>query len=343
MNRAWRLGLGLGVVLTGCGPVEAHEDRPEAAMASASAYAVAPRCGPSTLVSLPQVLPDKQLTGALHVDVGHLRRGKLFPDVERLLTTEASEFTDAMKACGVPLSKVERVVAGFSDGSDVVLGVKAQGLGEASTLDCFARKLTKATGESPWRRVSTGCTTTLEMSDGDGEGFVVARDTVVFASKGLKDAVKRRVEGKDRSALDGRLGWARHEINMTGTAWVAGNIPAAARSGMGSALAGLSRVGASIDASRGLALTMGAGFSSAAEAKAAHTEIGNQVGQLKAMLPMLGLPSSVGNTIKLDAKGTLVTMEMFLSRSELDALRKSLESMVGGSSSPPPPPPKGGI
>jgi hypothetical protein len=107
-------------------------------------------------------------------------------------------------------------------------------------------------------------------------------------------------------------------------------------------MAGLARVGVSIDATRGLGLRMGAGFPSAAEAKTAAAELETQLVQAKAILPMLGLPSSVGDSLEVAAKGNLVRMGMFLTAKDLDALRKAVEG-TGGTGEPSPPPRRPGM
>jgi hypothetical protein len=85
---------------------------------------------------------------------------------------------------------------------------------------------------------------------------------------------------------------------------------------------------------------MGAGFASAAEAKTAAAEIETQLVQVKAMLPILGLPSTVGDTIEVDAKGNVVRMGMFLGPKDLEALRKTIEGAAGSTSEPSSPPPR---
>lgn len=331
-------GCALGLCLAaGCNANGELQPAPAPAPAEAAAYVVAPTCGPARVGALREILPDDKIIGALEIDVQHLQRGVLFREVERAIRAESPEVLEAMAECGVPLAKVEGLVAGFSDHDDVVMGIRAKGVGEAKTLDCLAKKIESATGKPPWSRVTAGCTTTLELPDGSAKGFVVARDMVVFASKSLEGAVDRRIQGKDKSALAGRLHWVRGELDTSSTAWMASNLPAASGAALGPSFAGVGRVGLSIDATRGLGLRMGAGFSSAAEAKAAASEIETQLVQVKAMLPLLGLPSTVGDTIEVAAKGNVVRMGMFLSPSDLETLMKVARGGSGGSSPSPPP------
>jgi hypothetical protein len=339
-------GCALVLALTGgCAPGGELSPTPTPVRAQAAAYVAAPTavatpttCGPAKVSSLRELLPDAEIIGAFELDVEHLRRGKLFPEVERELAVHGADVLAAMDTCGVPLAKVEGLVAGFSDTDDMMVGVRAKGLGEPATLDCLAGKIEKATGKAPWKRVTSACETTLELPDGDAKGFVVGHDMVVLASKSLETAMGRRVAGKDRSALEGRLAWARKEVDMGNTAWVATNVPASAGAGLPASMAGLSRVGMSIDATKGLGLRLGAGFSSASEAKAATKELESQLVQLKMMLPMLGLPSSVGDTIEVGTKGSVLRMGMFLQLSDIEALRAVVTGTSGGSSKPAPPP-----
>jgi hypothetical protein len=329
-------GCALALALAGgCAPGVELSPTPAPERAQASAYAVAPACGPAKVSTLRELVPDAQITGALEIDIDHLRRGTLFPELERLLAAEGAEALAAMDACGVPLAKVEGLVAAFSEGDDMMLGVRAKGLGDSTTLDCLAGKLEKATGTAPWKRVSSACETTLELPNGD-RGFAVGRDMVVIASKSLEPALARRVAGKDRSALDGRLAWARKEVEMSHTGWMAANVPKTLGAGLPPSMAGLARVGMSFDATKGLGVRLGAGFSSTAQAKAAASELETQLVQVKVMLPLLGLPSSVGDTIELDTKGSLLRLGMFLRPSDLEALRKAMSGAVDPAAPPAP-------
>jgi hypothetical protein len=258
-------GCALVLALTGCTPGGELSPTPAPARSLAAAYVAAPtKCGPAKVGTLRELLPDAKIMGAFEVDVEHLRRGKLFPEVEKLIAAEGAEVLAAMDECGVPLAKVEGLVAGFSDSDDMMVGVRAKGLGEPATLDCLASKIEKSTGKAPWKRVTTACETTLEVEGGDAKGFVVGHDMLVIASKSLEETMGRRVAGKDRSALEGRLAWARKEVDMGNTAWMAANVPASVGAGLPTSMAGLSHVGMSIDATKGLGLRVGAGFASAA-------------------------------------------------------------------------------
>jgi hypothetical protein len=324
-------GCALALALGGCAPGGELSPTPTPARAQAAAYVAAPtKCGPAKIGTLRELLPDAEITGAFELDVEHLRRGTLYPEVERTIAAESPEVLDAMNACGVPLAAVEGVVAGFSDRNDMMLGFRAKGLGEPATLDCLAGKLEKTTGKAPWKRVTGTCDTTLELDDGD-KGFVVGRDMVVIASKSLESAMGRRVAGKDRSALEGRLAWARKEVDMGSTAWVAANVPTSLGAGLPAGMAGLSRVGLTLDATKGLGLRLGAGFSSTTQAKAAAKELEGQLVQVKAMLPLLGLPSTVGDTVEVRTKGTVLELGMFLQPSDLEAMRKAMAGAGGGS------------
>ncbi|MEM7153331.1 MAG: hypothetical protein AAF799_10850 [Myxococcota bacterium] len=331
------IGTALGLVLAaGCTTTEL-QPAPASWSVEASVYTAAPRCEPLTAKSLVDVLPDHKIDGAVMLDVKNLRRGKLFKSVEPFLEAEARDVLDTMKECGVPLSKVNRVVAGFNEDEDVVFGLEATGVGKDKTLDCLSSKIEAATGEKPWSRVKRGCHTRLETSDADTTGFVVGPNMVVFASKSLEAKLETRLTGKSRSALDGRLSWIPREIDTGRTAWAASRLPPGAMAELGSGMAGANRVGVSIDATKGLDVGIGAGFKTAADAKSAAGEVEGQLAQLRAILPLAGLPSSVGDSFKVTSKGDVMKFTGFLSPSDIEAVRRTVEGLSGGGSEPAPP------
>jgi len=321
------IALGL-TMAAGCTP-QTGQEQPAPAPLEASAYVAAPACGPTSVRSLRELLPDDRLFGAFEVDVQAMQRSPLFLDNKGMLEAEAKEALDAMKACGVPLSGVQSIAGGFGDGEKVVLGVQAKGIATPKTLDCLGREIEKATGKAPWARTTKVCSTTLDIDGGDSVGFAVGTDMLVVASKSMAEKVQRRIKGKDKALLGGQLGWVRHEVDMGSTMWMAGNLPPGAGSALGSSMSGMSRVGVSVDATRGLGMKVSAGFASAADAKAARTEVDGLAAQAGLMLPMLGLPSSVADTIVVDSKGASMTVAMFLSRSDIKALRKFAEDGSG--------------
>jgi hypothetical protein len=339
MNTPARCALGL-LLVGACAPGELRQDEPPPST-QASAYWVAPTCGPAKVGAVRELLPDGPLVGAMEVDMQGLQRSALFRDNKSALTAELSDVLDGMKACGVPLSKVERVTAGFSMSDDVVLGVKARGLATGKTLDCLSRKIESKSGTRPWTRTTSGCVTTLDIDGGDAKGFAVGRDMLVVASKSVADEVQRRIDGKDKSVLDGKLSWARREVDMGATAWVATNVPAGLSAGLSSSMSGMSHVGMSMDTTKGVGLEASVGFASSKNAKAAEAELSTMVVQARAMMPLVGLPSSVADTITLSSSGAVVKMGVSLSDSDVEALRRALDPSSGGSSGGSPPPRKG--
>ncbi len=322
-------GFALGLAMAaGCTPQIGQEESAPAPF-EASTYVAAPACGPTSVRSLREVLPDGPLLGAFEVDVQAMQRSPLFLDNKGMLEAEAKEALDAMKACGVPLSSVQSVAGAFGDGEEVVVGVQAKGVATPKTLDCLAREIEKATGTAPWARTTKACSTTLDIDGGDSVGFGVGPDMLVVTSKSLAEKVKRRIKGKDKALLGGKLGWVRREVDMGSTMWMAGNLPPGAGAALGSSMSGMQHVGVSLDATKGLGMKMSAGFVSAADAKAARTEMDNLAAQAGLMLPMLGLPSSVADTLVVDSKGASMTVSVFLSRSDIKALRKFAEDSSG--------------
>ncbi|MCA9711646.1 MAG: hypothetical protein KDK70_37770, partial [Myxococcales bacterium] len=189
MSKTGRLAWSLW--LAGACTPQALEPQAAPTSQQASAYVAAPTCGPAAIGPLHAVLPDDQVLGMMEIDVQALQRSPVFRDDAALLEAEAKEVLDGMKACGVPLAVVERVVVGFDPpGNDLVLGIQAKGVAQPKTLDCLGRVAQKATGKPAWTRTTAGCTTTLDIG-GEAKGFAVGQDVLVVASRSLADAVER--------------------------------------------------------------------------------------------------------------------------------------------------------
>lgn len=341
-------GVVLGLAVSACGPAEVLQPVPESASpyAEASVYiAAAPKCAPAKITSVADALPDAKFVGMMNIQLSHMRSGPLFAEVGRTLAREAPEAVAAMEACKVPLSAVDTIALGFSEDEDIVVGMTAAGIGDPTTLDCFSSAIAKETGSAPWKRETHGCSTELVMPDGKSKGFVVDRNTVVLTSSSLEKAVAQRLQGKGRSAANGRFSWVRTDVDTKVSMWGAMNLPKDMQAGL-SSLPGLSRVSISVDASRGLGLAVGLGFNSATEARKAKGEIDMQADQIKAMAPVLGLPSSVGDSLTVSQKSTRVKMGLFLDAAAVELLRKAVGDLSGGSEpeqAPEDSPPKRGI
>ena len=64
------------------------------------------------------------------------------------------------------------------------------------------------------------------------------------------------------------------------------------------------------------------------DATAVREELQTQYDQFKSMLPMLGVPSSVGSKIEFKSEGDIVSLDLTLTRDEMESIRKGIEGMM---------------
>ncbi|MFY0538495.1 hypothetical protein [Nannocystis pusilla] len=97
----------------------------------------------------------------------------------------------------------------------------------------------------------------------------------------------------------------------------------------------------SIDLSDGLGVKLAAGLGSAEQASGLKKKADEALPMAKMGLAMVGLPATVADTVKIDAKDTLLSFEISLSASDLKTLQEKaggLGGLVGGGGGPPPRP-----
>jgi len=308
---------------------------PELAESAAQSMMLAPaRCAPPKITDTRDALPDG-LKLAAHLDFKDAASGVFGSEVEAALKSnpETRELVAAVRKCGLPIHFADEATVGFDpDDDDVVVALKGRGLGSDKTIDCLHDAIKDKTGDSPWKKGTKACTTTLTMDDG-AVIYVAGKDVVVLASKRQDAAVRERLQGKGTALLDGSLKWARKSVEMKRSAWLAMEVPSAMAAG---GMPGLERVGASVDMAKGLDLEMSLGFSSRKEAGDAATKMKT----FTSLGAMMGVPSTLMDSVVIDHKGAEVGVEVFVSPSDLEAL-KDIANGAGGSGGGPTPTPRG--
>ncbi len=303
-------------VLGGCQAetlVPATADRSPAG--GQSMYVAPARCVPPKITDARDLLPNG-LSMAAQVDLTSLSRGVFGPEMEAAMksTPSGREMVAALGKCGLPGTGIDKLTIAAESEDEMAVVLEGPGLGSDKTLDCVHDAIEASSGNSPWIRRTAACTTSLELDGGDGTAYVAGPNMVVLATKGTDKKVKERLAGRGVAALDGHLKWARKEVDFSRTFWVAMDVPAALASGA----AGLSRVAGSVDAAKGLDVQMSAVFGSRTEAE----EAAGKLQMVTSMGPMLGLPTSLMDSIKVDQTGDTIAVEVFVSPSDLETLRE---------------------
>ena len=282
------------------------------------------RCTPPKITDTRDALPDG-LTIAAHLDLKDAASGVFGSELEAALksNSETRDVVAAVRKCGLPLHMADEATIGFDpDGEQLVLALEGPGLGSDKTIDCLHDAIKDKTGKSPWTKGAKACTTTLTTDDGS-IAYVAGKDVIVLASKAQDAAVRKRLQGKGTALLDGTLKWARKSVEMKRSAWLAMEVPSAMAAG---GMPGLQRVGASVDMAKGLDLEMSLGFASRKEA-------GDAAAKMKTFTSlgaMMGVPTTLMDSLVIDHKGVEVGVEVFVSPSDLEALQDLASGGGGG-------------
>lgn len=314
----------LAVAATACGePVIAT--RAEAAPSPSMSTMLAPASCTAPKAGDPRDLIPDGMNAIGQLDVKSLMAGAFGSDLTSAIKglPEARDALDTMKKCSLPLSSIDALTFG-ADGQDrIVLVVDAKGIGTDATLDCLRDAAAAKTGKDPWKRSRAACTTALTFDDG-ATGYALGNDQLVVVAKELDSEVRGRIERRGKTALRGSLKWAS-SVDMSKTAWVAADVPAIT----GAAANGIERMSLSVDAAKGLDVGMSLSLASRTEA----ADLAAKFSTMTAMGPMLGVPSGVTDSLKVDQTGSNIGVEVFVSPSDL----RALQALAGGAGAGGPP------
>lgn len=264
-------------------------------------------------------------------DLNALMNSSAYKDnVDKIETAETKEFLDAASACNVGKDKWKNVTFGMNTESPdkkVAMVVNVDGLGKKENLECISGKIKEKApdGEAPF---------TIEEADGkltlksdDGTGYVVNDNMVVFAGADWASAVKELVDGKGKAAVDGNLKDLVGRANTKAHVWAAGEIPADMASGPAE---GAKDATVAIDVSDGLGIDASVGFGDAEAAKAKADELNKMYDSQKGAAGAMGVPSTVTDSVKIEAKDTAVHVAAKATAEDLKKISDSVGKMMGG-------------
>lgn len=237
---------------------------------------------------------------------------------------------DVVRACMERLETIDDVVLGLDDEGNGVLAAHGKGLGTEATWRCFQTEASArgrafdititatARGEGPQLRESTG-----------DLGYFPNDDTVVLVSKEWDAAVLERLRGAGTPATEGSLAGVFGRIRRDDALWVAGRVTGKSKSELSSTpMAGIEDVTFDLRMEGSdLVLATTADAGEAADASRMRDELQRQFDQFESMLPMLGLPTTVGPKIEFATEGDLVSLGFTLTEAELRGLRETLGRM----------------
>jgi len=294
---------------------------PDVRAAAPQSMMLAPStCAPPSVTDGAGLIPDGA-SAMMALDVRGIMKGAFGTELHAAITSTADgrDGLATLKACGLNPDDVERITMASDLKDGIVIAIEAKGIGKTSTIDCLHDAIEKKVGSSPWTKTTKACTTALEFDGDDGVAYAAGKNTLVVASKSFDKDLQARLTGRGTPALAGTLKWAKSSLTMGKSGWFAVDVPSSASSSL--PVPGVERVGASIDASKGLALDLSVGMGTQAQAE----EIENNARMLPAMGPMMGVPTGITDSLKIDRDGSDVSLEVFVSPEDL----KQLKTLAG--------------
>lgn len=280
-----------------------------------------------------KLIPE-QATIMVGVDVSGLMKTKLYGENKGELEKQGNytEMAAAAKACNLdPEKALSSILIGTDGKANVVAVLTGEGLGDEKNLTCIADKAKeKNGGKTPFTIVDEGGKKTLKMESGEGTGYIIDGKTVVFASKAWEGAVKDLIDGKGKSANDGPNKALFDRADRSKHIWAAGLVPAEMAGGAKSVGADAKDFSVSFDLSDGLALKGMVGLASADQAKELKKKGDDNLPGAKMMAGMMGVPPKALETLKLDTKDNMITVEASLSNDDLKIIKDKAGAMLGG-------------
>ncbi len=248
-----------------------------------------------------------------------------------LASIEATEpklatFTAVLRTCRIPLETIDEVVFGMREDDQKVMVVRSRGIGTAATWDCL-RTETAAQGD-PLDLVTTGAAPDAgpHVRGPDELGYFLDDDTVVVVSKAWDAQVQERLRGEGSPALEGSLRAPFTRVTAEHPLWVLGLTTDTESSMAGTPMAGVDDVAVDVSLADGdLVLALSSDAGEKADAVRVRDELTRQLGEFRSILPMLGVPPSLGPKLEFVSEGDLVSLGLTITSDELRGLREAVD------------------
>lgn len=276
-----------------------------------------------------KLIPDgAQMIAGINVKA--LMTSKLYTDNKEMFEKEeeAKEALAAMKECNLDPEKLDSAVIGGDDKEHFVAVITGEGIGVEANLQCMGDKIKEKTGEDAWTIEDKDGKKVLNIDGGEAFGHLVSDKMLAVADKEWDAKLLELLDGKGTAAVDGSLKDFYAKAPKDKHIWFAAQTPADAASDLGPAGEAKGAWGG-IDLSSGLALEVGAAFENAEKATAVAGEAQKGFDEAKGMAGMIGIPQTVVDTVKIEAKDADLNVSASATQEELDQISSTLKQMAG--------------
>jgi hypothetical protein len=264
------------------------------------------------------------------INVKALMSSKLYTDNKEMFEQdeEAKEAMEAMKACNLDPANLDSAVIGGDDKEHFVAVISGEGIGVEANLQCMGDKIKEKTGEDAWVIEDKDGKKVLNIDGGEAFGHLVNDKMLAVAHKDWDAKLLELIDGKGTAAVDGSLKEWYGKAPKDKHVWFAAQTPAEAAGELGPAGEAKGAWGG-LDLSSGLAIEVGAAFENADKATAVADEAQKGFDEAKGMAGMLGIPQTVVDTVKIEAKDTDLNVSASATQEELDQISSTLKQMAG--------------
>jgi hypothetical protein len=277
-----------------------------------------------------KLVPDgaKMIAG---INVKALMTSKLYTDNKAMIEQDedAKEALAAMKECNLDPEKLESAVIGADDKEHFVAVISGEGIGVEANLKCIGDKVKEKTGKEPFVIEDKDGKKVLNMDGGEAFGHLVSDKMLAVAHKDWDAQLLERIDGKGTAAVDGSLKDWYGKAPKDKHVWFAASSPAAAGAGDLGPAAEAKGVWGGLDLGDGLAIEVAAAFENAEKATSVAAEAQKGFDEVKGMAGMIGVPQTVVDSVKIEAKDTDLSVTARATKEELDQISNTLKQMVG--------------
>ncbi|MEM7154237.1 MAG: hypothetical protein AAF799_15435 [Myxococcota bacterium] len=264
------------------------------------------------------------------LEPGRLLDNRAIADLWEALTDKEEDLRKGeqlAEACLGALETFERVVVAGGHDDRTAMAIHGKRLGDAETWRCFER-ISSRTGD--WDLKLTGTERgegpqLLDTDDGD-RGYFPDKDTAIILSKELDAEVVARIDGKGTAITEGPLAATLDRTETDRPLWFVGLIEGQLQRDLADGpFDGFKDFSFSMgSADDGIALTLSGDGGTDADATRLLAELEKQFNDLKGMLPMLGLPASIGEKIEFKREGSEVLITLDMTRHEVEQLTEAV-------------------
>jgi hypothetical protein len=276
-----------------------------------------------------KLIPDgAQMMAGINVKA--VMASKLYTDNKEVFEKdeEAKEAMAAMKECNLDPATLESALVGADDKEHFVAVLSGAGIGVEANLQCMADKIKEKSGEEAWKIEEKDGKKVVTIDGGEVIGHMVNDSTLALAHKEWNAALVERIDGKGVAAIDGSLKDWYGKAPKDKHIWFAGATPANAAGELGPAGEAKGAWGG-LDLSDGLSLEVAAAFENAEKATAVAAEAQKGFDEVKGMAGMIGVPQTVVDSVKIEAKDADLNVSAKATQADLDQISATIKQMAG--------------